>query len=130
MVRSNAGSDCDFEVFGFGETFSGKVSGVEATERMLIVGRFKLPGCQSSATERATTIEEGLPHGVVMITSASTNSWSNLEFSPSLSDVVTNVWPCSSSHFRIPSSFSVVPRSSGTSLACSCPYSLKLDAES
>ena len=49
-----------------------------------------------------------------MITSASTNSWSNLEFSPSLSEVVTRVCPCSSSHFRIPSSFSVVPRSSGT----------------
>lgn len=49
-----------------------------------------------------------------MMTSASTSSWSNLEFSPSLSDVVTRVCPWSSSHLRIPSSFSVVPRSSGT----------------
>lgn len=49
-----------------------------------------------------------------MIISESTSSWSNLEFSPSLSEVVTRVCPCSSSHLRIPSSFSVVPRSSGT----------------
>ncbi len=32
-------------------------------------------------------------YGVVMITSASTSSWSNFEFSPSLSDVVTRVCP-------------------------------------
>ena len=56
-----------------------------------------------------------------MMISASTNSWSNLEFSPSLSDVVTRVWPWLSSHLRIPNSFSVVPSSSGTSLACSWP---------
>ena len=63
----------------------------------------------------------GNAHGVVMMTSASTNSLSNLEFSPSLSDVVTKVWPWSSSHFRMPSSFSVVPSISGTSRACSPP---------
>ena len=44
-----------------------------------------------------------------MMTSESANSLSNLEPSPSLSEVVTRVWPCSSSHFRKPSSFSVVP---------------------
>lgn len=49
-----------------------------------------------------------------MITSASTNSLSKVEFSPSLSEVVTRVWPWSSSHLRIPSSFSVVPRRPGT----------------
>lgn len=53
-------------------------------------------------------------HGVVMMTSASTSSLSKVEFSPSLSEVVTRVCPWSSSHFRIPSSFSVVPSSSGT----------------
>lgn len=53
-------------------------------------------------------------YGVVMMTSASTSSWSNLEFSPSLSEVVTRVWPWSSSHLRMPSSFSVVPRRAGT----------------
>ena len=55
------------------------------------------------------------------MTSASTNSWSNLEFSPSLSDVVTKVWPFSSSHFRRPSSFSVVPSIFGSSRAWSPP---------
>lgn len=49
-----------------------------------------------------------------MMTSASTSSLSKVEFSPSLSEVVTRVWPASSSHLRMPSSFSVVPRSSGT----------------
>lgn len=53
-------------------------------------------------------------YGVVMIISASTSSLSNVESSPSLSDVVTSVCPWSSSHLRMPSSFSVVPRSSGT----------------
>jgi hypothetical protein len=48
-------------------------------------------------------------HGVVMMISASTSSLSKVEFSPSLSEVVTRVWPCSSSHLRMPSSFSVVP---------------------
>lgn len=46
--------------------------------------------------------------------SASTSSLSKVEFSPSLSEVVTRVCPWSSSHFRSPSSFSVVPSSSGT----------------
>ena len=49
-----------------------------------------------------------------MMTSASTSSLSNLDSAPSLSEVVTSVWPASSSHLRMPSSFSVVPRSSGT----------------
>ena len=64
-------------------------------------------------------------YGVVIMTSASTSSWSNLLFSPSLSEVVTRVWPCSSIHFRIPSSFSVVPKSFGSSRACSWPYTLQ-----
>lgn len=51
---------------------------------------------------------------MVMMISASTSSSSNLEPSRSLSEVVTRVWPWSSSHLRMPSSFSVVPRSSGT----------------
>jgi hypothetical protein len=57
-----------------------------------------------------------------MITSASTSSLSNVEFSPSLSEVVMRVWPCSSIHFLSPSSFSVVPRRLGSCLACSWPY--------
>ena len=60
-------------------------------------------------------------YGVVMMISASTSSLSNFESSPSLSEVVTRVCPWSSSHLRIPSSFSVVPKSSGTSSACCLP---------
>lgn len=56
-----------------------------------------------------------------MMTSASTSSFSNLLLSPSLSEVVTRVWPWSSIHLRIPSSFSVVPSSFGSCLAWSWP---------
>lgn len=66
-------------------------------------------------------------YGVVMMTSASTSSWSNLEPSPSLSDVVTSVWPWSSIHLRIPSSFSVVPRRLGSCSACTPPYHVVSD---
>jgi len=58
-------------------------------------------------------VEDGA-YGVVMMISASTSSWSNFDPSPSLSEVVTRVWPCSSSQGRMPNSFSVVPSSSGT----------------
>lgn len=56
-----------------------------------------------------------------MMTSASTSSLSKVEFSLSLSEVVTRVWPWSSIHFLKPSSFSMVPRRPGCSLACSPP---------
>lgn len=57
-----------------------------------------------------------------MMTSASTSSFSKTESSPSLSEVVTRVWPWDSIHFLIPSSFSVVPRSSGCCSAWIPPY--------
>jgi len=57
-----------------------------------------------------------------MMISASTSSRSKVEFSPSLSEVVTSVWPLSSSHLRIPSSFSVVPRRAGTCSAWIPPW--------
>lgn len=57
-----------------------------------------------------------------MMTSASTRCLSNSESSPSLLDVVTSSWPCSSIHFRIPSSFSVVPRSCGSCSAWMPPW--------
>jgi hypothetical protein len=63
-------------------------------------------------------------YGVVMMTSASTSSLSNVESSPSLSEVVTSVWPWSSSHLRMPSSFSVVPSSSGTYSICNPAISM------
>lgn len=59
-------------------------------------------------------VRGGGTHGVVMIISESTSSLSKTEFSPSLSEVVTRVWPWSSSHFLRPSSFWVLPSSSGT----------------
>ena len=61
-------------------------------------------------------------YGVVMMTSASTRCLSKVEFSPSLSEVVTSSWPFSSSHFLMPSSFSVVPRSCGSCSAWIPPY--------
>ena len=39
------------------------------------------------------TVAALLLFGLVMMTSASTSSWSNFEFSPSLSEVVTSVCP-------------------------------------
>lgn len=42
-------------------------------------------------------------------TSASESSFSNCEFSPSLSSVTTNVWPRSSRNFLSPNSFSRQP---------------------
>ena len=103
VVGANASGDGDLEVLGLLETLGGQVTRVEAGE-----------------SARFPTVM--LPtYGVVMMTSASTSSLSNLEPSPSLSEVVTRVCPWSSSHFLIPSSFSVVPRSRGCSLACSWP---------
>lgn len=57
-------------------------------------------------------------YGVVMMISASTSSFSKTESGPSLSEVVTRVWPWSSSHLRMPSSFSVVPSRAGTWSSC------------
>lgn len=66
-----------------------------------------------------------------MMISASTSSRSKVEFSPSLSEVVTRVWPWSSSHLRMPSSFSVVPRRPGTwevGVACQCRVLSSIDS--
>jgi hypothetical protein len=100
MVRTNTCCNCNLELFGFGKAFSGEVARVEASS----IIRF----------EDMEANDCGVAYGVVMITSASTSSFSNTESSPSLSDVVTRVCPCSSIHFRMPSSFSVVPRSLGS----------------
>jgi len=96
VIGSDASSDGNLQLLGLCETLGSEVTGVE-----------------SASVSEELPIEEQT-YGVVMIISASTSSWSNLEFSPSLSDVVTRVCPWDSSHGRIPSSFSVVPRSSGT----------------
>lgn len=80
MVGADTRSDCDLELLGLCETLSSQIAGVE-TGRMA-----------SARLSRSIHLE--VPsYGVVMMTSASTNSRSNWEFSPSLSEVVTNVCP-------------------------------------
>ena len=107
VIGSDTGSDGELEVLGFGEAFGSEVARVEAS---------------MSQNKKSEILDLTFTtYGVVMMTSASTSSLSNVLFSPSLSLVVTSVWPFSSSHFRMPSSFSVVPKSSGTCLACSWP---------
>lgn len=108
VVRADTSSDGNLEVLGLGETLSSEVARVEAARRKGLASSIEIE------TNEAQCASGGVTYGVVMMTSASTSSWSNLEFSPSLSEVVTRVWPWSSSHLRRPSSFSVVPRSSGT----------------
>ena len=123
VVGADTGSDGDLELFRFGESLSSQVARMEAIKGQLVYRvPWKMTGLCIFRLSRSNCLLFGWTHGVVMITSASTSSLSNVEFSPSLSDVVTKVWPWSSSHFRIPSSFSVVPSNSGTSLACSWPY--------
>lgn len=95
MVGTNTGGHGELEVLRLGETLSGQVTWVESEGMSMLI----------------RLLQGGLSYGVVMMTSASTSSWSNLLFSPSLSEVVTRVWPCSSIHFLRPSSFSVVPSS-------------------
>jgi hypothetical protein len=79
VVRANTGRDGDLEVLGLREALGGEVTGVETGEISVRRGEREY---------RAGTTKT---HGVVMMTSASTSSWSNLEFSPSLSEVVTRV---------------------------------------
>jgi hypothetical protein len=76
MIGANAGRDSDLELLGLREALGGKVAGVETAQSVWAV----------SAGRRWT-------YGVVMMTSASTSSLSNVEFSPSLSEVVTRVCP-------------------------------------
>lgn len=75
VIGANTSSDGKLELLGLCETLGGQVSGVETVD-----------------VSRYCSIEQ-TTYGVVMIISASTSSWSNLEFSPSLSEVVTSVCP-------------------------------------
>ena len=75
VIGTDTSSDGKLELLGLCETFGGKVTWVEAA-----IVSTDLPIGQTT-------------YGVVMIISASTSSWSNLEFSPSLSEVVTSVCP-------------------------------------
>lgn len=105
VVGTNTSGDGNLEVLGLGQTLGSQVTRVEAVKRE----SFVLVNCRflMQTLVRST-------HGVVMMISASTSSLSKVEFSPSLSEVVIRVWPWSSSHLRRPSSFWVVPSSSGT----------------
>ena len=75
MIRANASSDGDLQVLRLLETLGSQITRVEAGQSVWF-----------------PTLVPGT-YGVVMITSASTSSLSNLEFSPSLSEVVTRVCP-------------------------------------
>ena len=108
MVGADAGRDGELEVLGLGQALRREVAGVEAA------GRGPRVRAQHPWRGDRGRGARGVTYGVVMMTSASTSSRSKVESSPSLSDVVTRVWPWSSSHLRMPSSFSVVPSSSGT----------------
>lgn len=108
VVGTDTSGDCDLEVLGLCETLGGQVTWVET-------------GISVRIRPIAIFIVE-MSYGVVMMTSASTSSWSNLLLALSLSEVVTRVWPWSSIHFLSPSSFSVVPSSFGSCLACSWPW--------
>lgn len=77
VVGPNTSCDCDLQLLRLGQALLGEISWMESAMML----------------ETRRTTETSETNGVVMITSASTSSWSNLEFSPSLSDVVTKVWP-------------------------------------
>ena len=131
VVRADAGCNGELELLCLCKSLGSQVAGMEAVEASLISNvQWQLATLYESRLSRSNCFLSEWTYGVVMITSASTSSLSNVEFSPSLSDVVTKVWPWSSSHFRIPSSFSVVPSISGTSLACSWPYLPQLSTRS
>ena len=80
MIGSDTSSDGELEILGFGEAFRSQIAGMEAVSR-----------CQSMGQD--WNKEGNITYGVVMIISASTSSLSNVEFSPSLSEVVTKVCP-------------------------------------
>lgn len=75
MIGSNTGSDGKLQVLGPGQALCGEISRVEA---------WTVSRARGSQEKKST-------YGVVMMTSASTSSRSKVEFSPSLSDVVTRV---------------------------------------
>ena len=79
VVGADAGSDGNLEVLGLGQTLSVQVAGVETVGRCVSRWDHRIGG------------ERDVTNGVVMMTSASTSSLSKVEFSPSLSEVVTRV---------------------------------------
>ena len=84
MVGTNSRSDGELELLSFGQAFPGKVARVEAE---LLTDQLTLVLFRRGVLQE----ERGEAYGVVMMTSASTSSLSKVEFSPSLSDVVTRV---------------------------------------
>lgn len=75
VVRTDTSRDSKLQVLGLGQALSSQITGVETAQRSI-----------RASWHRGTS-----SYGVVMMTSASTSSWSNLLFSPSLSEVVTRV---------------------------------------
>ncbi len=73
MVRTNTSSDGKLEVLRLGETLGGQVAGVEAILRIGVsLEEDNIKGGELHKTRGTPT------YGVVMMTSASTSSWSNL----------------------------------------------------
>jgi hypothetical protein len=123
VVGSDTSGNGNLQLLGLCQTLSSEVAGMEAIRpnnvSICTVSALGTRSRGDGAAGQARTC--GVTYGVVMMTSASTSSWSNLEFSPSLSDVVTRVWPWSSIHFLMPSSFSVVPSILGSCSAWTPP---------
>lgn len=91
MIGSDTSRDRKLEILCFSKTFRGQVTGVKATVALeLALDIFRI-GDMSFCHSRwkLRFIDEGT-YGVVMMTSASTKCLSKVEFSPSLSDVVTS----------------------------------------
>ena len=80
MVGANTCGDGELELLRLREALGGEVARVESAVEGYLLALGGNGGAEAT-------------YGVVMIISASTSSWSNLEFSPSLSDVVTRVCP-------------------------------------
>ena len=93
MIRSNTRSYSNLQLFGLGKTFGVQIPGMETD----CYTTYKSMALSSTSRRLGTTMinikKDGTSYGVVMMTSASTSSWSNFEPSPSLSEVVTSVWP-------------------------------------
>ena len=101
VVRPDTRRHRQLEVLGLGEALGRQVARVEAVEggkkrEVVSMGLESLSGValHQGLDDARATLYVGAgrsTHGVVMMISASTSSWSNLEFSPSLSEVVTRV---------------------------------------
>jgi hypothetical protein len=85
VVGADTSGNGNLELLGFCETLGSEVAGVETVQIYMLAVEEELKWGRGGKQEGA--------YGVVMIISASTSSLSKVEFSPSLSEVVTRVCP-------------------------------------